>query len=602
MTFWQLIQRSLRFHARSHLGVTLGAAVGSAALVGALVVGDSARESLRETALNKIGEIHLALDARDHFFRHDLAGEIQRGLLDKNLPAVTVVPAILVNGTASTTDGSARANHLQVIGVENGFWKLARSKRGLGDIPRGTVMLNDLLARQLGARVGDTIIIRIPKVTALARDFAVSPKSDSTIALRFVVRDVISDADLGGFTLQTSQITLFNAFVSIADLQDRLDMTQRANLMLVGGYVPRPESNHYDSSLRAGTSEQLGKWWRLTDAQVELRLMTNENMMQLQTSRVFLSPPVVRAALAADTNAHPIFTYLANLLRAGTNSTPYSIVAAAGAPWTPADMRDDEIIISQWLADDLQVKPGDEIALTYFDPESGARLTERTNAFRVRAIVPMEMPWADRTLMPDFPGIEKAGEHSRLGCGLSARSQNPAQRRRLLGKISRYAQGVRHARRRTEDVGEPLRQSDGDPVSGAVGARFTPQQLCIPQAELWPRSENKILADLKPEELGLRFEPVREQALKAAEQSQDFGQLFLGFSLFLIAAALLLMAMLFQFGLEQRTAEIGTLLALGLRPNKSAGFCSVKAWRCRCWVASSARWAAWPTPGQCCMD
>ena len=61
---------------------------------------------------------------------------------------------------------------------------------------------------------------------------------------------------------------------------------------------------------------------------------------------------------------------------------------------------------------------------------------------------------------------------------------------------------------------------------------------------------------------------MREQALKAAAESQDFGGLFLGFSFFLIIAALLLMAMLFQFGLEQRAPEIGTLLALGFTPKQ----------------------------------
>jgi ABC-type antimicrobial peptide transport system permease subunit len=61
---------------------------------------------------------------------------------------------------------------------------------------------------------------------------------------------------------------------------------------------------------------------------------------------------------------------------------------------------------------------------------------------------------------------------------------------------------------------------------------------------------------------------VREQALEAAKGSQDFGGLFLGFSFFLIVAALLLMAMLFQFGLEQRMAEIGTLLAVGFTPKR----------------------------------
>ena len=72
-----------------------------------------------------------------------------------------------------------------------------------------------------------------------------------------------------------------------------------------------------------------------------------------------------------------------------------------------------------------------------------------------------------------------------------------------------------------------------------------------------------LVANLNPADLGFRLEPVREQALKAASQSQDFGQLFLGFSFFLVLAALLLMALLFQFGLEQRAAEVGTLLALG---------------------------------------
>src|SRR4029079_12593065 len=73
---------------------------------------------------------------------------------------------------------------------------------------------------------------------------------------------------------------------------------------------------------------------------------------------------------------------------------------------------------------------------------------------------------------------------------------------------------------------------------------------------------------LKPGELGLQFEPVREQALRAAEKAQDFGQLFLGFSIFLVTAPLLLMALLFQFALEQRAAEVGTLLAVGFTPRQ----------------------------------
>ena len=73
---------------------------------------------------------------------------------------------------------------------------------------------------------------------------------------------------------------------------------------------------------------------------------------------------------------------------------------------------------------------------------------------------------------------------------------------------------------------------------------------------------------ISPASVGLEFQPVREQALAASSQAVDFGQLFIGFSFFLIIAALLLMGLLFQFGLEQRAREIGTLLALGFRPRQ----------------------------------
>src|SRR5882672_9839746 len=76
MTPRTLIRRSLRFHARSHFGVVLGAAIGSAALIGALVVGDSVRQSLTDRALARLGPIHFALNARDRFFQSSLADRL----------------------------------------------------------------------------------------------------------------------------------------------------------------------------------------------------------------------------------------------------------------------------------------------------------------------------------------------------------------------------------------------------------------------------------------------------------------------------------------------------------------------------------------------
>jgi ABC-type antimicrobial peptide transport system permease subunit len=336
----------------------------------------------------------------------------------------------------------------------------------------------------------------------------------------------------------------------------------------------------------------LAQAFTLSDAQLELAISQPaplppnyklfDQVIELRTPRIFLDPPVARAATGADTNAQPLVTYLANLLSAGTNRTPYSMVTAAGAPWTPLDMRDDEIVANEWLAQDLQVKPGDEISLVYFDPESGARLVERTNTFRLRSVVPLDPPWTDRTLMPQFPGIEKAESTRDWDAGFplvhKIRSKDEDYWKQYRGTPKAFVTLAAGKKMWANRFGELTAIRFPVPTN-VVGTRSTASQAS-PQngdaVERVPTSpeeyraalEKKILASLKPEEVGLRFEPVREQALKAAEQSQPFGQLFLGFSFFLIVAALLLMALLFQLGLEQRAPEVGTLLALGFSPKQ----------------------------------
>ncbi|HWQ93716.1 MAG TPA: hypothetical protein VN673_18785, partial [Clostridia bacterium] len=77
MKFRTLIRRSLRFHARAHLGVVLGAAVGTAALAGALMVGDSVRFSLRQMAIERLGSVHFAIQTGDRPFQMDLMSRLR---------------------------------------------------------------------------------------------------------------------------------------------------------------------------------------------------------------------------------------------------------------------------------------------------------------------------------------------------------------------------------------------------------------------------------------------------------------------------------------------------------------------------------------------
>jgi ABC-type antimicrobial peptide transport system permease subunit len=69
---------------------------------------------------------------------------------------------------------------------------------------------------------------------------------------------------------------------------------------------------------------------------------------------------------------------------------------------------------------------------------------------------------------------------------------------------------------------------------------------------------------IDPKALGMSFLRVKQQGLAAATGTTPFDFLFLGFSFFLMAAAVMLIALLFQLGVEERVRELGTLAAAGI--------------------------------------
>lgn len=529
MTYWKLARRSAAFYFKSHLGTLLGAAIATAVLSGALLVGDSVRGSLRAMALARVGKIDIALASGDRLFRAALAGDLQSMLAQSR-----AVPALQLPASVSKPDGSARANLVQVTGVDDRFWQLANQLPGT--LGPSDVFINDRLARQLKTSIGETILIRVPRISHLSRDAPLSPEEDTTVALRLEVRAIVTDGQFGRFGLAASQVPPLNAFVPLPLLQSRAGATNSANLLLASG----ADVTTAQTALRNS--------FRPEDAQLTFRLLTN-NVVEVRSPRVFLDSPLSRAALDAHTNRIPIFTYFVNQLRSGNRATPYSMVA--GSDLVP--LADDEIAINQWLADDLQAKVGDEVSVSYYVMGLMRELIERTDIFRVARIVPMELPFADPGLMPDFPGMTDADNCRDWDTGF------PINTEAIRDKDEAYWDQYR---------GTPKAF-----INLAVAQRLWSNRFGDLTAVRYSNVDatniaEQISAKLDPESLGFNFLPIREQALTASAGAQDFGGLFIGFSFFLIAAALMLMLLLFRFALEQRSIELGTLLALGFRPRQ----------------------------------
>ena len=562
MSFYRIILRSLSFYWRTNLGVLLAAMVCTGILTGALAVGDSVRHSLATAVQERLGTTELALTTGNRFFREELADELSTQLNNHGLrglsqmgtdstsvksvkSVVKVTPALQVRGLMADSNDAKRVNIVQVLGVDQAF-QLSIFNCQFSISPadwNDGVIVNESLAVRLGVRPGDEVLLRIEKPGTMSRDVPIAPDSDLTVASRLVIKAVAGRSEFGNFSLQANQVAPLNVFVPIRWLQDKLDHASQANMLLVA-------ANPEDSVTLEKADAAIRKCWKLADTGLELRRLDVQQCLQLRSRRIFIDEPVADAAMKAADGAVGVLTYFVNELRCGGRTTPYSMVTAIspgpGSP-IPMSMSDDEILINQWLADDLEAKVEDSVELVYFVIGSGRKLQEQNSAFHVRGVLPMR---PDPELMPEFPGLAKVDNCRDWDRGI------PID----LSKI----------RKRDEDYWERYRGTPKAFITLAAGQKLWANRFGSLTAVRYPLTAQaiaeKLLGSVDPASVGLFFQPVRQRGTEAANKATDFSQLFLGLSIFLIAAALILMGLIFVFGVESRSEQIGMLLAVGFSP------------------------------------
>ena len=92
MTAATIIVRSVGYYWRTHLGVVLGTALGAMVLIGALLVGDSVKATLKHQALLRVGKADAALVSGDRFFREQLAEKWEP---DLTMAADVILPGMI---------------------------------------------------------------------------------------------------------------------------------------------------------------------------------------------------------------------------------------------------------------------------------------------------------------------------------------------------------------------------------------------------------------------------------------------------------------------------------------------------------------------------
>ncbi|HEX72860.1 MAG TPA: ABC transporter permease [Candidatus Hydrogenedentes bacterium] len=269
--------------------------------------------------------------------------------------------------------------------------------------------------------------------------------------------------------------------------------------------------------------------------------------MQIASSRIYLDEEIVRAARQVQ-GAIPTLTYLVNGIRKGDRSTPYSFVTAGPVPvGTP----EGGAVINQWLAETLEAGPGDELSVDYWHLLPSNVFVEKTRTFTVHRVLSMEDMAIERDLAPLFPGLSDVDTCRDWDIGM------PLDEGRLSDPDNEAYWNEYGQTPKLMTTFESGRELWGTRFGSVTGLRFPPE------AGDAATLQTRLRAAVQAEALGLVFNPVRAQALASVDKAMNFGGLFLGLSFFLIASSLILLGLLFVYGLQQRAAEMGLLKALG---------------------------------------
>ncbi len=612
MTLGTLLLRSLRHHAASHAAVAAGVAVATAVITGALLVGDALRLSLRTAALGGLGRLTHAVEAT-HWFRAPLAAALTGE--NPGASADRAVAVALLSGTAASGDGAQVVPRVTIVGCQpelaDAFGTpgalAALQTSGQGEDTRRAV-LSDALAHALGANVGDDVLLRVARPATIAPETLLGRRDTPLATLRVRVAGVAPDGGLGGLRLRPSFAPPLAAFVPRAVLQQALGQPERANAVLISAAQAAADAPAEDSARAAALAARLRRGVRLADYGLRLRTDAARDCVVLTSEALLLPAPVEAAgrAAAAALGARPvgILAYLANEIaiaeRTGA-SVPYSTVvgvesdptpdaSARGPDDLPRPVPDDlprppdgAIVLNDWTAAQLFARVGETVRLTYYRL-AGAELLTDVATFHLAAVVPLVGSTADPGLAPEYPGVTDALHIAEWDppFPIDLRRVRPADedywsRHRAtpkafvsLADAQRLwaADHERFGRLTSLRVYPPADARAGTDRADGLPPADAPADRGVSAGGFPAAFEHELLARLDPAAVGLRVEDLRSRALAASRGTTDFAGLFLGFSFFLLVAALLLTGLLLRLAVDRRAAELGLLQAVGWRAQR----------------------------------
>ena len=586
---------SFRHHLLGNLAVFLGVMVACVAITGAFVVGDSLRHSLAGIVEKKLGWVESAVVSQN-MFRASLASSMSGN----------IQPVLLLQATIQFRDESdslvSQASGVQIFGVEDSFFKNQAGFRNQGAI------INSILGKKLGLSSGKQIVALLPRQTDIPRESFLGRKNDLVDSWRLSVDSILDSAHpMNVFSVSGGVEQPLNIYVKLSELQAKLGMAGKVNVLLADAQVNSKQFEKMlgleDYGLKLSSPEGRAKKLiakldrnqdgvlekreyqgkiadavlrdviqksgeRISSQSLEKYYSENRPYLNLEADRFLIHKEVTQKAFQAGDRAglvaSQIQVYLANTISNGKDEIPYSLVAGVDdflAERMGLNLKDPSgeypLALFPWNDSPFQLKDK-KIQLSFFAPESVGKPKELNQGFVFSGISSGKGEVLDPDIAPDFPGIT-----DRLTLD-SWDPPFPYDNKRIKPRDEKYWKDFKTIPKAFIRL-ETAQKLWGTRFGDTSSIRFYAKDPAS-VSSLFEKLESELIGQLSPESRGLVFKNLRQNMIQASQSGTDFSLLFLGFSFFLIASALILVGLLFRLHLERRFSQIGLLLSLGATP------------------------------------
>lgn len=451
-----------------------------------------------------------------------------------------------------------------VLGIDDSYTAL----HGLPfPAPRGReAYLSAALAEVLGVKVGETVLVDVPKARALSASLLFGDRSGAQATVRLRVAKILGPAEGGEFTLRPTpdlprvvyaSVAVLASAISTDEFEEKSEPPSIANRLLLRAQDASDRESWPKRVVDALTLEDFG-----------LRISTTALGTVVHAAEATITPDLeagVRKALAAP--PREALAYLATGIDLGSTSVPYSVVmglsaeelqARSGSSAPAAGGR--SLWLSEWAARDLAAKAGSRITLLFDLWREAGRLEPQSVDFTVAGIVPNARAAEDRALVPTYPGISDAKSLGEWDPPF------PIELARIRPKDEEFWKEYGPSPKAYLDI------STARELFGDSGSRLTTLFTKGADEATMSRDVLKHLREGAP--------PFIVQDLASASGASsalDFGAYFAGFSALLIMSALLVAAAFVRFLFETRSRELGVLRMCGWNASDVRRLCIAEA-------------------------